>query len=83
MVRYASSRIGFLLLLLGAAADDADGGEDDAMMGVSVLSCGGEKRDEGGIGHPGRRSDLQHFLVIVKTTERNENDQKDPFCNEQ
>ena len=34
MVRYASSKIGFLLLFLGAA-DDADDGEDDAMMGVS------------------------------------------------
>jgi len=31
MVRYASSRIGFLPLLLGAA-DDADDGEDDAMI---------------------------------------------------
>lgn len=34
MVRYASSRIGFLLLLLGAA-DDADGEDDAMMIGVS------------------------------------------------
>jgi hypothetical protein len=61
MVRYASSRIGFLLLLLGAAADDADGGEDDAMMGVSVLSCGGEKRDEG----LGTRGDGQTFSIFL------------------
>jgi hypothetical protein len=73
MVRYASSRIGFLpLLLLGAADDDdADDGEDDAMMGRYDV--------REGIGLPGRRSDLLQFLVIVKTTARNENDQRNNF----
>ena len=49
MVRYASSRIGFLpLLLLGAADDDdADDGEDDAMMGRNDV--------REGIGLPGEK----------------------------